>query len=186
MKPTVFLCQPSGLTVTQRQISEKWRASIRALGFSVRQLRRRSYLADPWLGMMRYLALSDGVLVLGFRQLAVHDGEWRGGTAEATNVTAIWTSPWLHAEAGMALVSRLPVLVAPESGVSEGVFASDTWTDQLSGTTAESPDDLVLKRWAVGVEAHHKRRSHGAPAQEYSRHNSPIGAAECLSTYDRR
>jgi hypothetical protein len=176
MKPTVFLSQPSALADYQRQIRGRWQESLNALGFSVEQLRRESYLADPWCHLMRFFASCDGVVVLGFRQLTVHQGKWRRGTAEEANVRAFWTSPWLHTEAGMALASQLPVLVAPESAVSEGIFASDTWTGQLRGTSAEAPDSRVLKHWAVAVEAQHNRRttqleSHGDI--DYSLHRYP-------------
>jgi hypothetical protein len=158
MKPKVFLSQPTGLTIPQHQISERWQRHLYSQGFSVEQLLRESYRADPWHGLMRLFASCDGVLVLGFRQLAVHYGQWRRGTEEESNVTAIWTSPWLHTEAGMALAAHLPVLVAPESGVCEGVFASDTWNGPLAGTSAEAPNYYLVERWAASVAAHRNRR----------------------------
>ncbi len=91
------------------------------------------------------------LVVLGFRQLFVSSGTWRRGTEEETDIVATWTSSWLQVETGMALAAGIPVLVASESGVCEGVFARDTWTGRLRGTAAEAPDAGVVDAWARAV-----------------------------------
>lgn len=153
MRPTVFLCEPTELTRAQRRISDWWHECLFGLGFNVEQLRRDRYERDPWPILLRYFRSADGVLVLGFRQLIINSGVWREGTVEQTDVATTWTSPWLHAETGMALASGLPVLLASESGVSEGVFAAGTWTSALAGTSAEAPDADVVNLWASAVAA---------------------------------
>ena len=102
--------------------------------------------------MLERLASADGVLVLGFRQLTINSGVWRNGTREETDVSdSNWTSPWLHVETGMALATRVPVLVATETWVYEGVFAGETWTSALLGTSAEGPNADVVNAWASTV-----------------------------------
>ncbi len=101
--------------------------------------------------MLRAFSAADGALVLGFRQLTVDSGTWRRGTDEETDITATWTSPWLHVETGMALAAGVPVLVAPESTVCEGVFESDNWTGALRGTSVDAPEPGVVDEWATAV-----------------------------------
>jgi len=151
MTPRIFLCEPSTLNSTQRRISDEWHERLFGLGFDVDQLRSNSYQPNPWDELLRRFDGADGVLVLGFRQLRVSSGTWRRGTEEETELAATWSSSWLHLEAGMALALGVPVLVAPESDVSEGVFASDIWMGPLRGTTAEDPDLTAVHEWARAV-----------------------------------
>jgi hypothetical protein len=65
--------------------------------------------------------------------------------------SAAWTSSWMHVETGMALAAGVPVLVAPEAKVCEGVFAPGTWTRALRGTSADTPDLVVVNEWAAAV-----------------------------------
>lgn len=154
MTPTIFLCEPATLNAAQRAVSDRWHECLFELGFDVEQLRRDAYQRDPWSGLLPILSAADGVLVLGFRQLMVGSGTWRPGTDEETEVApAAWTSTWLHIETGMALATGVPVLVAAESKVCEGVFASDTWAGPLRGTSADTPDDGVIGEWAAAVAA---------------------------------
>jgi hypothetical protein len=151
MTPKVFLCEPSGLTSAQRLVSDRWHERLFGLGFDVDQLRSVGYQRDPWTGLMRRVHAAHGVLVLGFGQLFVSAGTWRRGTEQETDLVATWTSSWLHVEAGIALAAGLPILVARESGVREGVFASETWTGALRGTSADSPDTTIIDEWATAV-----------------------------------
>lgn len=160
MNPKVFLCQPGRLNSHQRRISGQWHSYVSSLGFSVEQLCRESYRNDPVPDLLRFIRSCDGVLVLGFRQLTVESGSWRPGTDEESNVAVTWTSPWLHTEIGMALAAQLPVLVAAESGVKEGVFDSGIWKEPLLGTSAETPDGHILKRWAAWVAGSGRQVAH--------------------------
>lgn len=153
MTPRVFLCEPSGLNTAQRFVSAQWHERLFGLGFDVDRLRSEEYRGDPWSGLVRRIHAADGVVVLGFGQLFVSAGTWRRGSAQESSLVATWTSAWLQVEAGIALSVGLPVLVAPESGVCEGVFASDTWTGWLRGTVAENPDAGVVDEWANEVAA---------------------------------
>jgi hypothetical protein len=153
MTARVFLCEPSGLSSGQSAVSDRWHERLSELGFDIDQLRLGAYEDDPWPGLLRRIGAADGVLVLGFRQLIVHSGTWREGAEEEAGIRASWTSPWLQVEAGIALAADVPVLVAPEPGVSEGVFEPGTWSGTLHGTSAEMPDPDVLAAWARMVSA---------------------------------
>ena len=71
MTPRVFLCEPSGLTVTQRLVSDQWHERLFGFGFDVDHLRSDGYAPDPWPGVKAHMAAAHGVVVLGFRQLRV-------------------------------------------------------------------------------------------------------------------
>ena len=151
MTPRVFLSEPSGLTNEQRRVSDQWHERLYGHGFDVEQLRNRDYQPDPWPQLRGHIHAAHGVLVLGFAQLRVEAGSWRSGTNQQAAVITTWTTPWLHVEAGIALAADLPVLVAPESGVGEGVFAPETWAGHLRGTPSASPNEGVIDEWASAV-----------------------------------
>jgi hypothetical protein len=151
--PRVFVCEPAILTSTQRWVSDGWHRRLFEFGFDVGRLRRDAYQRYPWSGLLESFSDVDGALVLGFRQLVIDSGTWRGGTDEETEVNGAWTSSWLHVEAGMALAAGIPVLVAPEARVCEGVFAPETWAGALRGTSLEAPKSFVMDEWAKTVVA---------------------------------
>ena len=151
MTPRVFLCEPSGLTCAQRRISDQWHERLFGSGFDVDQLRREGYAPDPWPDLKGRIGAAHGVVVLGFRQLRITAGTWRLDTEHETDMTGSWSSPWLHIEAGLAISAGLPLLLVPESGVREGVFASETWTDGVNGTFMEAPDVGIVAHWARAV-----------------------------------
>ncbi|OBF37248.1 hypothetical protein A5724_11865 [Mycobacterium sp. ACS1612] len=158
MSPVTLICAPSVRNEIQQALFEQWRNSLGAQGFLVDALGREHYTIDPWGQLAKLMADVDGVVVLGFRQMDIRDGLWRRGTPEAAAVSTVWTSPWMHVEAGMAIASGKPVLVAPERGVAEGVFAAQNWTADVFGASAEHPWSLDVKRWAWVVRDRHSSR----------------------------
>lgn len=151
MTPRVFLCAPSALNSAQRSISDQWHERLFQLGFDVDLLRPQDYQRDPWAGLLPRIGSADGVLILGLGRPFVSDGAWRRGSGQMLGRATGSTTPWLHVEAGLALGAGLPVLVVPESGVCEGVFAPEAWTGPLRGTAAEEPDAGVVHEWAGEV-----------------------------------
>ena len=111
MTPKVFLCEPSGLTLAQRLVSDRWHERLFGFGFDVDQLRSEGYAPNPWLTLRERIEASHGVIVfLGFRQLCVTAGTWRADTEHETHLKGHWSSPWLHIEAGLAIGAGLPLL----------------------------------------------------------------------------
>jgi hypothetical protein len=154
MRRTIFVSAPTGLSAGQHLMSWQWHQRLDGLGFRAVQLTRDEYRRDPWPLLRHLVDAADGMLVLGFRQLRIEAAEWRRDTNEHSDVSgATWTSPWLHVETGMALASGMPVLVAAEAGVREGVFAAEVWTGPLSGTTLEQPCPAVVGRWASMISS---------------------------------
>lgn len=153
MTPRIFLCEPSGLSTPQRALSDQWHERLFGLGFDVDQVRSHEYESDAWPVLVHRIGASSGVLVLGFKQLVASEAIWRRGTDQEQQLAATWTSSWLQLEAGIALSAGLPLLVAPETGVTEGVFATHVWTGAVRGTAVEHPDTSIIEQWATEVSA---------------------------------
>lgn len=162
MTPRVFICEPSGLSLSQRSLSDRWYERLFGLGFDVDHIHSDSYSRDPWGTLVQRITTADGALVLGFGQMSIASGTWRQGCPQQRDVVnATWTSSWLHAEAGIAIATGVPVLIAPESGVSEGVFAPAAWTGPVLGTGMDTPDDRVVEAWAARVDVRSRSRAQG-------------------------
>lgn len=158
----VFLGAPSILTPDQQTKLGQWVAWLERQSFRVVRLGRDSHGEDPWRTLPRLLSHVDGVVLLGFRQLDARESVWRPDTEEEAPSSSWWTSPWLQLEAGMAVASTLPVLVAPEAGVEEGVFNPDVWKGQVSGTELSTPG-TATGDWLGAVQKRWERREGSAP-----------------------
>jgi hypothetical protein len=94
---------------------------------------------------------SHGVVVFGFRQLRVDVGMWRLGTQEQRSVQSWWSTPWVHIEAGMAIMSEKPTLVVREHGVAEGIFDRRNWADCIIGAElSKPPESPPVRQWLPG------------------------------------
>jgi hypothetical protein len=150
----VFLGVPAVLTASQQPVLEQWLGWLEDRALEVFRLKRTAYGQDPWPLLTGLLAQADGVILLGFRQLDTRAATWRPHTAEEAHPAGWWTSPWLHLEAGMAVMLGLPLLVAPEGGVAEGVFSPGVRSSQVLGTALSSPGKAAMQ-W---LELVHGRR----------------------------
>jgi hypothetical protein len=151
MGPVVFLSTPSVLTFGQERSLHRWHQAVMARGFRIQHLRRERYEANPWQQLRDLFDRVDGALVLGMRQIIIETGVWRIGTVEQTPLAGTWTSPWLQIETGMAMAANIPVLVVPEGGVCEGVFAPENWQGDLYGAPIDDLNSPVVDVWASAV-----------------------------------
>ncbi|MEV6116459.1 hypothetical protein AB0L59_29300 [Streptomyces sp. NPDC052109] len=146
------------LTAEQEPERERWVAWIERQGCEVVRLSRDAYGEDPWRALARLFWEVDGVVLLGFRQLDARNAVWRPDTKEEHASAGWWTTPWLHIEAGMAVALGLPVLVAPETDVEDGVFHPDVWGTQVNGTEL-SPPGTGAADWLNAVREHRDHRA---------------------------
>jgi hypothetical protein len=120
----VFVSKPGTLNLTQQELLRQVEALLAAENIELATVERKDY---PSVGAVsevrRVLSGCSGALILGFRQLEVSKGIWRGGTEEAKELqdVALPTS-WNHLEAGMAAMVGLPILFLIERGVVGGLF----------------------------------------------------------------
>jgi hypothetical protein len=154
--PCIFMGVPAVLTWRQQERLDRWLDWIERQSLGVVQLERPEYCAEPWPQLRQYLARADGVVILGFKQLDARRAIWRPGTSEESDVAGWWTSPWLHLEAGMAIAMRMPLLVAAEEDVNEGVFSREVWGDYLHGAAIDDPGGAA---WLELVRNHSATRS---------------------------
>ena len=144
MIPTVFVGRPSELDPDEEGVAQAWQAAVAAAGMRPRRLTRPEYEKDAWAQLDSVLRSVDGMVVLGF-----------GGSSRAT------VSPWLHIEAGIALVVGAPVLVIPGHVTpAEGIFDPAAWTARLSGVPSEtSPADGFPGAWVHAVNIRFRART---------------------------
>ena len=162
---SVFLGVPAVLTAGQQPYLTQWLEWLDSQSVNVVRLDRSSYDQDPWSKLSGLLCLADGMVLLGFKQLDVHTATWRPGTKEEVRSAGWWTSPWLNLEAGMGIMLGLPVLVAADEGVREGVFSPDVWGGKVHGTTIISPGRVGIE-WLGLVYKHWISRKHGQASVE--------------------
>jgi hypothetical protein len=140
----VFVSRPALLSRGQDARLRQWLRRLESLGLDPFTLDRDSYDMPPWDQMRTAIGGADGLLILGFRQLHVREGVWRPGTIESRTAADWWGTPWNHIEAGFGLMARVPVLVAHEAGVTEGIFCRDAWGGDLFGVRLEAADAVDL------------------------------------------
>jgi hypothetical protein len=156
----VFLGVPAVLTARQRSYLEQWLRWLEDQTLAIVRLERDAYGQDPWCMLGELLSHTDGVVLLGFRQLDARAATWRPYTKEEGRLAGWWTSPWLHLEAGMAVALGLPLLVAADEGVEEGVFSPDVWSNQVHGAVLNSPGNTGME-WLELVRRHWISRTRG-------------------------
>jgi hypothetical protein len=161
----VFISRPAMLTDRQATAKRAWTKLISSLGFAPLHLDRRDYQDIPWEQLRSAIRSADGALVLGFRQLSVASGALRPETPEALPAAGWYPTAWNQIEAGLAVMAALPVLVAPETGVTDGVFCPQVWGDQVSGLQvdfrtlgSEVLYEPALQSWAADVCRHADNR----------------------------
>jgi hypothetical protein len=155
--PRVFAGVPAIITARQQPYLDQWLGWLDDQALDVVRLERGAYGSDPWRRLTELLSRVDGVVLLGFRQLDARSATWRPATSEEVRAPGWWTSPWLHVEAGIAAGLGLPVLAAPDDGVTEGVFSPDAWRGRVHGTALSSPDETRAE-WLRLVREHHSAR----------------------------
>ena len=175
--PRVFVSRPAVLSRGQNAHLQEWLRQLELLKFDSVTLDRASYDVPPWDQIRGAIKGADGLLILGFRQLHVSEGLWRPGTIESRDAALWWATPWNHIEAGLGLMAGVPVLVAREAGVTEGVFSRDAWGGHLFGVRLEAnleatsviapssagTSDAVVMAWARAVKDRVSSRAISSP-----------------------
>jgi hypothetical protein len=161
ISPKVFVSRPTVLTSSQAAEHQRWLRSLAAVGFDAIALQRGDYGPLPWDQLRDAIGGAHGGLVLGFRQMWVESGCSRPRTSEAAPAADWYATPWNQLEAGLAIMAGVPVLVAPEAGVVDGVFARDVWTGNVRGVAIDSsvngpnaesdPAREIFQTWARAV-----------------------------------
>jgi hypothetical protein len=165
---TVFVSRPAVLTRDQEALCAQWSEGLAGLGMALVTIPRANYAPSPWDQLRDAVGLSDGAVILGFRQAVVEWGCRRPATPEQGSAAGSYASAWNQIEAGLAVMAELPVLVVPEGDTSDGVFSVDVWRDGVYGTQMDAwtagygARDPSVRDWAAAV----RRRAESSPASE--------------------
>jgi hypothetical protein len=143
--PRVFVSRPSVLSTEQEDRLREWLHRLELLELESVALDRDAYDIPPWDQIRSVIKGADGLLILGFRQLRVTDGVWRPDTIESRDAAPWWATPWNQIEAAFGLMAGIPVLVAHEPGVTEGVFSADVWGRDLFGVRLDASVEAANK-----------------------------------------
>jgi hypothetical protein len=153
----IFIGRPAVLAPDQEALYGQWLDGLATLHLAAVTIPRSRYAASPWEQLRRVVGQADGALILGFRQIDVESGRFRPGTAEQGPAAGSYAGAWSQIEAGLAVMAGLPVLVAPQGDVREGVFAPNVWRGGLHGTridvwtAGDGARDHSLRQWAAAV-----------------------------------
>lgn len=145
MMPLVFVSRPSVLSEDQAGTFQAWRERLSLRGFRTTCLLPADYDAVPWIQLTEIIGGADGALVLGF---AVADAD-----ADDRERTGRHETVWNHVEAGMAIMSGVPVAAATNDRAGRGIFASSTWGQGVFGVPldVDPTQERLLEPWEKAV-----------------------------------
>lgn len=155
--PRVFVSRPSVVTQPQRERERAWLTGLATLGFSAITVRREDYSPNPWTALRHTVTKAHGALILGFRQTRALRAVSLPDTPQEHDVDGWLATPWNQIEGGLAIMAGLPVLIAPEDGIVEGVFARDTWGGEVRTapidlwTSNEATTNPSVRSWELAV-----------------------------------
>lgn len=154
----VFVSKPGITTSEQQHTVNRLLSLLEQQGFVAVTIDRTEY---PSFGVMKEVrrAISGcaGAVILGFKQMQVHDALWREGTSDQKNLSGVaFSTPWNQIEAGMAAMLGLPLLVLRQENVREGVFDIISGDDRLYNVDFDSnvtsaEFDRVFRNWCSDV-----------------------------------
>jgi hypothetical protein len=144
LSPRIFMSRPTVLSRQQEETFQAWTTSLAEIGFQLQRLQRQNYSDQPWNQLRHILAHADGIAAFGFWQRSAEGG----GLSRS-----MYTSPWTHIEAAMAIAASTPVLALPEPGIEDGIFDPSVWSGCLHGAPAGiSPSrNAIPGRWIDAV-----------------------------------
>ena len=122
-KIKVFISKPNSLNLEQ-QIRYNNLLQIIKERVDIETFERDEYQPFGVLSNIRNrIKGCSGLIIIGFEQLKVEEGDFRFSTNEYKKIHNIsLATPWNHIEAGMAAMIGLPILVLADEGVNDGIF----------------------------------------------------------------
>ena len=152
----VFLSRPGSLDVRQSTLVEGIKDLVRASGGTTVELSREEYdrsgvvtkLSDRLNGC-------SAMIVLGFKSIHVEAGSYRDNTDDKREIkNEFLSTPWLHIEAGMGLMKKIPVLLICEEGIDDGIFdttVNDTMLERFSTADCFKCSQSNVKTWLSAI-----------------------------------
>lgn len=121
---TIFFSMPGVMTKYDEVITKEYKRLLESKGYDVIYYIKDDY---PKFGQFNKVKesinRSSGVIAFGFKQLNIVDGVLRPHTNNELNLSSKWlTTPWTDIEVGMALMTKLPILLVHDTDITDGVF----------------------------------------------------------------
>ena len=119
----VFISKSNSLSLEQKNRYELLLTLLNKR-VEIETLERIDYQPFGALGnISSQIASCSGLVLIGFEQVKIQEGEYRVNTDEHKELNGTcFSTPWNQVEAGMAAMIGLPILVLADEGISEGVF----------------------------------------------------------------
>lgn len=119
----VFISSPGEMSPAQEIIMERLLEKLATDGLTPTRLKPDQYQKSGQISAVKgKLESCAGMICFAYRDLLVTDGVYRPKSKARRELKNQWlSSPWLHAEVGMAVMKGIPVLVIKEN-VNEGLF----------------------------------------------------------------
>lgn len=135
----VFISRPGILDVRQSTLVEDIKDLVQASGCTPVELSREEYDRSGVVTKLSDRLNGCGaMIVLGFKSIHVEAGSYRDNTDDRREIkNEFLSTPWLHIEAGMGLMKKIPVLLICDEGIDDGIF--DT-----------TVNDKMLERFKIG------------------------------------
>jgi uncharacterized protein YjbI with pentapeptide repeats len=151
----VFISRSGSLDVRQRTLAQELKDLIQSVGCTTVELHREEYNHSGIVAQLSdRLDGCGAMIVLGFKSVHVETGSYRDNTEDKRSLkNEFLTSPWLHIEAGMALMKNIPVLLICDEGISEGIFDStinDVNLQRFSVSDCLMSSQSNVKDWLSG------------------------------------
>lgn len=124
MSRSIFVSKPNSLSPVQTQFCIRFFDFLKSRGFNPRTLGQTDFPNESPINAVRtVLEECSGAIVLGLNQTFVKEGLHKAHTPdEASLQNCYLPTPWNQIEAGMAFVSRQPLLILKERGIKGGIF----------------------------------------------------------------
>jgi hypothetical protein len=155
----VFVSCPTKLSIEQNKsrqvvldLLEKYKFQPRALGRS--DYPNKAALREV-VAIARHCA---GAVIMGFVQYQATQGTVYPGSEWATDAPRAFPSPWNDLEAGILYLSKLPLMILREPGVTGGIFdqgVTEYFTHTMPTDPADERFEQSLLSWQADVRTNY-------------------------------
>jgi uncharacterized protein YjbI with pentapeptide repeats len=150
----IFISRSGSLDVRQRTLVQDVKDLVLSAGCTPVELPREDYDRSSVLSSLSdRLDGCSAMIVLGFKSIHVANGSYRDNTDDKRVLKDEFLStPWLHIEAGMGLMKKIPVLLICDEGISDGIFdatINDTNLERLSVSDCLMCSKTNVRDWLI-------------------------------------
>lgn len=121
---TIFFSMPGTMSKEDEIMTKDFKKMLEGNGFEVIYYTRDDYPRFGQFNRVRKDILrSSGMVAFGLKQINIQEGRYRPGTPDEEEWREKWLStPWNEIEVGMGLMAGIPILLASDPEINNGVF----------------------------------------------------------------